>query len=175
MAVSPRRTGRRPTSSRRLHLALYSTVSTLAYWIAQRYYGQRHYVWCSPAPDTDRFAPINPPSSDPVRIYWTFHDDIAAGDEHSAKVKENRLGIIRGAAARHGQGVIDEATRQSIEDTVRLAPLNAFAPLFLVIPVAGVARDLRAANPVDRARVTAEEFVIDDLARSRFDVLTLRR
>lgn len=157
------------------YLVLYSTISTLAYWIAQRYYAQRHYVWCAPAPAMDRFAPVNPPSSDPIRIYWSFFDDIAAGDEHSSKVKENRLGLVRGAATRHAQGLIDEATRQSIADTVQLAPLNAFAPLFLVIPVAAVGGVLRPADPRERARPTAEEFIIDDLPRTSFDVLVLHR
>jgi hypothetical protein len=156
-------------------LVLYSAVSTLAYWIAQRYYAQRHHVWCAPAPALDRFAPVNPPSSDPIRIYWTFHDDIAAGDEHSSKIKENRLGIIRGAASRNARGLIDEATRQSIEDTIRLAPLNAFAPLLLVIPAVAASGMVRQVDPHNRARVTAEEFIIDDLPRTSFDVLTLHR
>jgi hypothetical protein len=77
------------TATRR-RLTLFSTVTTLAYWAAERFYGHRDYVWAAPAPAIDRFVPENPPSSDPIRIYWSYHRDIAAGDEHSPIIEANR-------------------------------------------------------------------------------------
>jgi hypothetical protein len=59
----------------RQSLTLFSTVTSLAYWVAERFYGHCHHVWCAPAPAMDRFVPRNPPSSDPIQIYWSFHED----------------------------------------------------------------------------------------------------
>ncbi len=47
----------------------------------------------------DRLVPENPPSSQPIGIYWVYYDDTAAGDEHSGKIRDNRAGIINGADA----------------------------------------------------------------------------
>jgi hypothetical protein len=156
-------------------LTLFSTVTNLAYWAAERFYGQCHHVWCAPAPAMDRFVPYNPPSSDPIQIYWSYHGDIVGGDEHSAMIAANRLGPIRGAAARCAQGMVDEGTRQLIEATVKRAPLTAFKPLLLVIPYSVVCDVVTPAEPGARAGVMAEEYIIEHLARTCFDILELRR
>jgi hypothetical protein len=156
-------------------LALYSTITSLAYWIAQKYYTERHYVWCAPARHADRFAPTNPPSSDPIKLSWVYHNDVVQGDAHSAAIERNRIGIIRGAEARHRQDVIDGRTRRLIEATSRHAHLIDFKPLLLVIPFAGVNRIVRPASLRVRARAAAEEYIIEDLPRSCFDVIELQR
>jgi hypothetical protein len=156
-------------------LTLFSTVTSLAYWVAERFYAHCHHAWCAPAPAMDRFVPRNPPSSDPIQIYWSFHEDIAGGDEHSAVIAANRLGLIRGAAARCSQGVVDEKTRQLIEATVKRAPLSAFKPLLLVIPYTAVSDIVKPADPDARAGVMAEEYVIEQLPRTCFDVIELHR
>jgi hypothetical protein len=162
-------------SDARRPLALFSTVTTLAYWISERFYGQHHHVWCAPAPVMDRFVPGNPPSSDPIQIYWSYHKDILGGDEHSAAIANNRLGLLRGAAARCAQGVDDEMTRQLIEATVKRAPLPVFKPLLLVIPYSVVEHIAQPAESAARAGVLSDEYVIEQLPRSCFDVLELHR
>ena len=117
----------------RRRLTLFSTVTTLAYWVGERFHGHRHYVWAAAAPATGRFVPENLPSSDPVRIYWPYHRDIAAGDEHSAVIEANRRGIVRGAREQCDQGAVDEATTHLIEATASRAPLADFRPLLLAI------------------------------------------
>jgi hypothetical protein len=158
-----------------LPLVFYSAVSTLAYWVAERHYAHRHYVWCAPARHPDRLVPANPPSSNPVHLYWEYHTDIERGDEHSSCIERNRSGLIRGAAARYEKGWIDETVRQLIVTTVRLAPLSAFRPLFIVIPSTGVRDIVRLAPVGDRAHVTSEEYVLDELPRSCFDAFELGR
>lgn len=132
-------------------------------------------MWCAPRPEIDRFALSNPPSSDPVSIYWGFRRDIDGGDEHSALIEANRRGIVRGASLKEQQGVIDQATRGLIESVVKKAPISDFSPLLLVIPYSGVTGIVKPADVDARARATSEEYIIENLPRNCFDVLELHR
>ena len=167
MAIGAKRTG--------APLTLFSTVTSLAYLIGERFYRQRHYVWCAPAPPTDAHVSKNPPSSDPIGIYWTYHRDIAGGDRHSAAIEANRNGIIRGARNWCDRKVISEADCQLIEAIVRGAPLTEFRPLLLVIPWRSVQNKIAPVDPDRRARTTSEEYIIEFLPRRCFDILELHR
>ena len=156
-------------------LVLYSTITRLAYSLGQNHYRERHYVWCAPQPAADRFVLRNPASSDPLSIYWRFHRDIEDGDEHSNQIATNREGLVLGAEAKEKQGVIDPLTYQYIEQMVRQAPLRDFSPLLLVIPYNSVRRMVKPAPVSAAARATSEEYVIERLPRSCFDVLELQR
>lgn len=156
-------------------LILYSAVSRLAYAIAQRYYGAHHYVWCAPCAVPDQFGLANPPSSDPLAIYWRFYEDIKGGDHHSTQIEANRRGLIRGASVKQSAGVIDEDTRKRIEAGVAQAPLSDFLPLLLVMPYSVVGAIAKPADVTNRARATSEEDIIEALPRSCFDVLELRK
>jgi hypothetical protein len=87
----------------------YSCSTWLSYQICQHYYGQRHYVWCSPFFDADSvFSPPNaiPPSSNPRAIYWRLKQDVDSGDLHSAKIADVRDGIRNGAAIQRATDII---------------------------------------------------------------------
>lgn len=153
-------------------LVLYSTISRLAYHIAERYYGGLHFVWCAPA-SVDPFAAKNPPSSDPLKLYWRLMQDVAANDAHSAAMAQNKAGLKNGANIKAASGVVTADQRDLIVKTVDLATMTDFAPLFLVIPFAGVAA-IATPAPIDqRANPTSEEYVIEELPRDRFDVLQI--
>ena len=137
-------------------LILYSATSQLAYNLGQKFYGGIHYVWCAPRPETDRYGFLNPPSLDPISIYWRFHADIKAGDEHSAQIDQNRRGLIRGASVKEQQGVIDQPARELIEAVVKRAPLSDFSPLLFVIPYAAVSGIVKPGSG-SRARATSED------------------
>ncbi len=156
-------------------LVLYSTTTKLAYSLVQRYYRALHYVWCAPRPEFDRFALRNPPSSDPISLYWRFHRDIEDGDEHSSQIERHRSGLLFGASVKEEQGVIDLPTRERIEAQVRRAPMGDFSPLLLVIPYSAVSSLVKAADVADAAKAMAEEYIIDGLPRDCFDVLELHR
>jgi hypothetical protein len=154
-------------------LLLCATITRLSYALSQRHYEEKHYAWCAPISGSDSFLPNNPPSSDPIQIYATLWRDVHNGDEHSAKIKENRLGLLRGAAVKESTGVIDAGTKNRIEAIVARAKLEEFLPLLLIIPFAGVKKLLIEPEVDQVARATSLEYVIEELPRSGFEILNL--
>jgi hypothetical protein len=74
---------------------------------------------------------------------------------------------------REQQGVIDQPTRELIEQVVKKATLVDFSPLLLVIPYTAVSGIVKRAAVTARARATSEEYIIENLPRNCFDVLEL--
>jgi hypothetical protein len=154
-------------------LVLYSTNTSLAYNISRDYYGDRHFVWCTPYFDG---APAHgprytvPPSSSPAQIYSTYVRDIDSRDGHSDKIKGNRLGLLHGAKLMRDTGVISAAKFREIAEIVRLAEFADFKPLIYVIPYAVVKRTVKAVRPAMRAHPLSAEFIIKSLPGSRFDI-----
>lgn len=155
-------------------LLLYSTQSWLAYQINERFYGGRHWVWCSPTLGPSAVAPVDqttPPSSSPLEIYRTLHDDVVSGDRHSLRIDQNRAGLLRGADGKKSLGVIDTNTFEIIELAVKQAALNDFRPLLYVIPFAPIAGDALDVPAGERAHVLSEEYRIESLRRTSFDII----
>ncbi len=155
-------------------LLLYSTNTLLAYHLNQTYYGELHYVWCSAIFGASNIlAPYrpNPPSSSPQEIYDSLLKDIANGDKHSAKIKQNRAGLRRGANFKHTKGEISDEQRLEIFDKVRLAQIADLKPLLYLIPYSLVRGILSTVPVKHRANPLAEEFIIQKLARSKFDII----
>jgi hypothetical protein len=155
-------------------LILYSVNTWLAYVVAERFYVQQHYVWCSPyyhAASVPEVDITTPPTSTPCDIYHNLEVEIRLGDRHSAKVADNRVGILRGATYKRTAGVISEAQEKDIAAIVERAETRDFRPLLYLIPYREVRGKLREA-PVDkRAHPLSTEFIIEDLPRSSFDVI----
>jgi hypothetical protein len=163
----------RTSTSLKDPLVLYSTCTKLAYLIAEQYYSGLHYVWCAPAPVSDRFRLSNPASSDPLSIYWRFHHDIKTHDMHSASVRDNKQGILKGAVARHSQGLITDEEKIEIETIVQHSAISDFMPLLFIIPFAIVHSVTTRAPVLSRARSSSQEYIINRLQRTQFDVLEL--
>ena len=146
----------------------------MAYHVNETYYGNLHYVWCSAFFGASNFpSPYrpNPPSSSPQGIYETLINDIEAGDRHSAKIKENKAGLRRGANFKHGKGDITDLQRLEIFEKVRLAQIPDFKPLVYVIPFNLVQNMLIKVPPKHRANHLIEEFIIEGLPRASFDII----
>jgi hypothetical protein len=155
---------------------LYSTNTWLAYNIARQFYGDKHYVWCSPVFD-HRCRPYAqatpPPTSCPADVYFKLQAEVARRDKHSAKIAENRLGILNGAAVQHTAGLITADELAEINAIVDEAEAMDFYPLLYIIPfdpVAALIRDVPVAN---RAHPLSEEFLIMELPGDLFDVIRL--
>jgi hypothetical protein len=157
-------------------LVLYSANTWLAYIVAEHFYGGEHYVWCTPDFGTQTQAAIDqvaPPSSSPAEIYRSLHEDSRRGDRHSAKVNENKAGILRGAAIKRAGGVISDSQQHEIGSILEQASGRDFRPLLYVIPFHAV-RSLAQRVPVaQRAHPLAREYIVESLRRDLFDVLEL--
>ena len=154
-------------------LILYSTTTQLAYHVAQKYYAGLHYAWCAPAKSPDAYDLANPPSSDPIELYWRYKRDIERGDDHSDLIARQRRGIARGASMKADAGVISPAERAHIEGMAHRAPLRDFRPLMFVMPYDRVRDLVQPADLTERARASSNEFIIEALPREFFDVVQL--
>jgi len=117
-------------------LVLYSTNTWLAFNIAERYYRGRHYIWCTPffnGRSDKGEAGFVPPTSCPWEIYRFLYLEWRAGDRHSAKIGQNREGILRGAQANRNAAVISEAQESEIASIAQGAEIRDFEPMVYVM------------------------------------------
>jgi hypothetical protein len=155
-------------------LILFSTNTWLAYIISERFYNGIHYVWCSPyfnskvLPDYDC---TNPPTSNPIEIYKILQEESLRGDRHSPKIKENKVGIIKGAIYNQKMGVITEEQKKDIIAIVEIAETKDFRPLLYLIPFSIVSSIVKAVPVKDRAHPLSMEFVIESLPRNLFEII----
>jgi hypothetical protein len=155
-------------------LILYSTNTWLAYAISQRYYGRLHHAWCAPVFDyQSEFSRevVLSATSNPLTLYRDLRDETRTGDRHSAKVQENKMGILRGATLKRAAGLITESQEREIVAIVEKAETRDFRPLLYVIPFASVSRVVAEVPVENRAHPLAQEYLIDQLSRDCFDVV----
>ena len=117
-------------------------------------------------------APL-PPSSSPGDIYLSFHADIRGGDLHSAKISQNKEGILKGAGIKRTMGIISEQQHTDIKAVVAAADLRDFRPLLFIIPFGPVADRVQMVSLAQRASAFHEEYTIERLPRHLFDVIEL--
>lgn len=161
-------------------LLLYSTNTRLAFEINERYYGQKHYVWCSRFFNDSATPPIlytNPPSSCPEDIYRSYLTEVSREDLHSVQIPRNVTGLQKGANARFSEGIITDDQKNTIFAIIEKAKeknFRLFSPLLYIIPFAAVETIVEPVPIKDRANPLSDEFIIKDLPREFFDVVDLR-
>jgi hypothetical protein len=157
-------------------LLLYSANTQLAYKINQKYYNQKHYVYCCPYYDPRQLGDLEqstPPSSSPCELLRDFSAEATRDEGHSKFIKQNRAGLRRGAATKFDTGVITLQQRDDILHIVSKSKNAAFRPLLYVVPYHVVSARIRPVAVTKRAHPFSEEYIIDDLDRSEFDVWDL--
>jgi|ERR1041384_219173 hypothetical protein len=163
-------------SEQELPLLLYSVNTSLAFRINEQFYRQIHYAWCNPYFDMRRnqISGIgkSPPSSNPFEIYASYLRDARAGDLHSSLIKQNKQGISRGAQARLAKGQINHEQREEIEKILEVTVASDYTPLIYVIPTHGIEKLVKKVEVSQRAHPLSPEFMIEDLPRSKFDIIT---
>jgi len=106
-----------------------------------------------------------PPTSSPLEVYRSLYEEVRRGDDHSAKIQDNKAGLLRGASFKRQHSVITEQEERDIAAIVDRAANRDFRPLLYVIPY-GLVRSLLADVPVaNRAHPLSREYVIADLPR----------
>lgn len=155
-------------------LFLYSTNTSLAYRIAKGYFGDFHYVWCSPFFDDSNVPRQDiclPSSSTPREIGRALLREINSGDRHSSKIEKNRKSLIYAAEVKLNDGVIDDSDYLEIKEIVETSELNEFRPLLFIISYSLVKELLKKAPVGMRANPLSEEYIIEKLPRSYFDFI----
>lgn len=155
---------------------LYSTNTWLSYRICEKYYFDKHYVWCTPFFDGDSSSKhlfSLPPSSTPKDIGQRLKNEILMGDRHSPKIESNKNGLIKGAEINYANGNISDSELNEIKAIVDQARLQDFRPLLYVIPTANVLSQLKNVDVALRAHPLSEEYIIEQLERKYFDIISL--
>lgn len=67
-------------------------------------------------------------------ISFPLEEEVRRRDLHSAKISENRVGILKGASVKRALGVISDIEVSEITAIVDAAQPGDFAPLLYVIP-----------------------------------------
>ena len=159
-------------------LILYSTNTWLAFNIATRYFNNEHYVWCTPFFDSDGhpgYAYTVAATSCPKEIYLSLMKEVIDRDNHSSKIKDNKVGILKGAAFKRAAGVITEDQEKEIASVVDNAVHQDFKPLLYVIPYDKVLGLLKNVPIAEKAHPLSAEFIIESLPRDHFDIIELER
>jgi hypothetical protein len=164
--------------SKKKHNLLYSVNTWLAYNISVRYYGDVHYVWCSPvfsARNHPGHHATPPPTSCPSDIYHSLSEEVRRRDGHSAKIAENRSGLIEGARKKRSAGIITDDELREIEEIAAAANCADFRPLLYLIPFIGVSHLLKEVPVSKRAHPLSPEYIIEELPTELFDAIELER
>ncbi len=154
---------------------LYSTMTMLAYNINQQFYGNLHYMWCTPYFGSDYNAPTFtvPPSSSPLEIYNTLKREVEAGDLHGTLISVKRLGVRRGADTMERRGKITADIAQEIRAICKLAPREQFRPLLCIIPRLEALPYSQTVAVKAKAHPLSQEYVVADLPHAAFDVIRI--
>jgi len=157
------------------HPILYSAMTMVAYNVNRRFYGDLHYMWCTPYFGSDYDSPhfTVPPSSSPLEVYNTFKKEIDGADLHETKIKLNRLGIRKGAQVMKARGKInDDQYAQIIEISKRTLP-QQFKPLLCVISRLEAVPYYQKIDIKKKANPMSHEYIVADLPQSAFDVIRI--
>ena len=158
---------------------LFSTNPFLKHFLQKSYRSDTHYVWCSDVFDSQSLAQYEPgrlvpPSSNPADIYRRLLDDCARGDDHSALIAGWRATFTALALDWHAGGDITAELRDEIVLLAKSKDFRLWRPLLYVIPRDRVANRLKRV-PIERRAGLGEEYIIEDLKGSEFDILELSR
>jgi len=149
-------------------IILYSANTWLANKISEKYYGDIHWVWCSPY-----FGPgSNPPSSTPSEIYRDLRQATSHGDRHNSKIIANKTGVLKGAIFKRVSNIISDERLTDINSIIESAETIDFRPLLYVIPVCEELIPMMKEAPIrERAHPLSTEYVIEALPRRLFDII----
>ncbi|MGQ8707169.1 hypothetical protein ACUTSW_14430 [Serratia sp. TSA_198.1] len=154
---------------------LYSTMTYLAYNVNKRYYGGKHYLWCTPYFGVNIESPhfTVPPSSSPLEIYNSLKKDVDTSDIHSSKIQLNRMGIRQGASINLRLGLINKEQHDDIVEISKLSDINLFRPLLCVISRVEAIPYYKKVAIKERANPLSYEYILSDLPESVFDIIRI--
>ncbi len=158
-------------------LLLYSVNPLIKYNINEIYFNSNHYVWCSECFDASKQDAYNPrfrlgATSNPIDIYRDYYRAVNTHDAHNLKINSQRTELISLATRCHSLGKINNGTRDEIISYLSNADLSFWRPLIYLIPrTEKIEERMIRARPSDTANGIANEYIIQDLKCSEFDIM----
>ena len=154
---------------------LYSAVSKVSVAINREFYGDLHFMWCSPYFGCEFNRPTfdNPPSSSPIEVYRLLKKETEGFDGHSQKILAVRIGLKSGADKMLMREKISYAQRDAIHTIADRVPDAQFQPLMCVVPLAEAKKHYQTTMIEDRANPLSHEYVVADLPGSGFDIVRI--
>ncbi|RYG56171.1 MAG: hypothetical protein EON56_04565 [Alphaproteobacteria bacterium] len=154
---------------------LYSAMTTLAYNINKQFYGDLHYMWCTPYFGSDFTSPVFtvPKSSSPLEIYNELKKAVDSGDLHDTLIEAKRLGARRGADVMEKRGKITAEQAQEIRTICKIAPRDQFKPLLCVLPRKDALPYNQVVDVKSKAHPLSQEYVVADVPQTAFDVIRI--
>ncbi|WP_368170584.1 hypothetical protein [Aeromonas sp. R4-3] len=157
------------------HPILYSAMTTLAFNINKQYYGDKHYMWCTPYFGSDFDSPhfTVPPSSSPLEIYKLLKKEVDGADLHNTKIDYNRRGIRKGASVMLKLGKITQEAHDEIVTITKVAKDQQFKPLLCVISRLEAVPFYQKIDVKDKANPLSHEYILSGLPQSAFDIIRI--
>lgn len=149
---------------------LYSTVTELAYRIAQKYYNEIHYVWCTSSFD----ALLQPGSSNPRTLCNRYLDQIIKADSHAVEIDNNKAGILKGAKHKFDSCKINQHQYDEITGIVKYSKMEDFYPVIFLIHKRSAKNRSKKVLMNETASNISEEYIIEDLKRSEFEFIRVK-
>lgn len=158
------------------NLLYFSTNTKISFILNEKFYNQRHFVWCAPVFDPRKensydTASLLGPTSSPCEIYETLKSEVSRSDRHSVKIDQNKIGLKKGAASKLEEEVITEQEFARITYYIDNATNLDFTPLLYIIPRDKVKDRIIEVHPKDTATLFGMEYQIKDLHRSEFSII----
>lgn len=149
---------------------LFSQSTKLANMIDKKFYGNKHYVWCS-----ESIHDINqPPTSDPISRCNQLLQIIKTGDRHASEINEHISGILAGAKAKLKSKEISKEQEELIREFMSFLSVigyKAFLPIIYVIDYNKVKDRCEYINPPDKASDCSSEIRITDLQPGEYTII----
>lgn len=159
-----------------LPLILYSTQSWAAFALNQEFYGQYHYVWCSPFLNPEKDTTTThffADTSVPGRIYKFLSEESSGKKKSRQWIRRNKIGLLNGVKSKLAGKVIDKKTAKALNQYIMTADPIDFRPVLYIIPYAKVSNIVKKVDPGKGAHLFSVEYRIHQLPRKLFDVQVL--
>jgi len=99
---------------------------------------------------------------------------VANGDRHSPKIEKNRAGLLNGVEAKFNAGIIDVDIRNDLLYIINTADITYFRPVIYVINRRLAAKKLIQVSAASAASLFSQEYIIQELKTSQFDIIELK-
>jgi hypothetical protein len=156
---------------------LYSTNVYLKLLIQEKYFNDKHYIWCSEYFDSNTapkysIGTLIAPSSNPASIYKELQRDVMGKDKHSAKINAQKASFVARAIESFDRGDITEDEKEEIIYMVNDAPFEYWRPLLYVASTELIKHKLTLV-PINQRAGFGNEYIAKDLTRYEFDIVEL--